>query len=386
MAFADHFPATIWVWRRLTSRPVRLIVLIAGGAILLTTIALRIHAAIFEYRVTSIVKSLAKLKLDESNKSELLKLLPALHPCPPADPLPLGDSCYVEELSHTPHFVLMESRAQLFKIAYWIGVRYWDFSVSVTLRQDKIHKLGYHLRLTNGSPSYPGIISVAATSVRGYHDQPTDPTLDESPDYRVTRYFKWPTLVINVLFTPAAPDQLVLHAFDIRLNCIWYLRGCETADDVLPLAGEDYQNIKRSAFARIRGPNPCPDRILDRRARDVPNIVLVQVENVHPAIEEVGGEQFLMANYKLLEILKGKLDWPLENVRHPFTISMSWDDPPFSNPVLKLLHPGSQLLMFSDARTNLNSPCRTIAATESAKIAIRLALVSNSVKLAQNEH
>jgi hypothetical protein len=385
MALANHFPATTWVWRRLTSRPARLTILLVGSALLLTTFALRIRAAIFEYRVTSIVEGLAKLKLDESNKSELLKLVPTLRPCLPGDPPRPGDSCYAVELSEIPHFRLMESRAHLFEIAYWLGARYWDLSASVMLRQDKVHKLGYHLRLTNGSLSYPGILSIAATSVRGYRAEHLDPTLDESPDYRVTRYFKWPAQTIQVMFTPTAPRNLAHHAFDIRLNCIWYLRGCRTADEVLPLAGEDYQDIKRSAFARVRGPNPCPDRILARRARDVANILLVEVESVHPGSEKSGEEQYQTTDYKLLEILKGKLDWPLKNVRHPFTISLSWDDPPFPNPVLNLLHPGSQFLMFSDSISNVDSPCETVAATESAKRAIRIALQSHALQVPEGD-
>jgi hypothetical protein len=385
MALADHFPATRWLWRHSTSRTGRLIFLSLGSALLLITLALRTHAAIFEHRVTSIVEGLAQLRLDETNKSDLLKLMPALRPCQPGDTLRPGDSCYEVELSETPDSRLMDRGRNLFKIAYWLGLRYWDFSASVTLRQDKVHKLGYHLRLTNGTLGYPGIISVAAASVRGYGAGYLGPTKDESPDYRVTRYFKWPALGIQVNFTPAVPTNLLNHAFDIRLNCIWYLRGCRIADEVLPLAAEDYRNIERSAFVRLRGPTPCPDSILARRARDVENILLVEVEKVRPVLEKFGEEQYQMADYKLLEILKGKLDRPLENVGHPFTILLSSDMPQIPNPALNLLHPGSQLLMFSDSSTNVDSPCETVAATESAKKAIQLALKSSSVNAAVND-
>jgi hypothetical protein len=163
------------------------------------------------------------------------------------------------------------------------------------------------------------------------------------------------------------------------------LRGCRIADEVLPLAAEDYRNIERSAFVRLRGPTPCPDSILARRARDVENILLVEVENVRPVLEKFGEEQYQMADYKLLEILKGKLDRSLENVGHPFTILLSSDMPPIPNPALNLLHPGSQLLMFSDSSTNVDSPCETVAATESAKKAIQLALKSSSVNAADND-
>jgi hypothetical protein len=82
MAFAHHFPATTWVWHRLTSRPARLTFLLLGSALLLITVAFRIHAAIFEYIVTSVIEGLAKLSLDETTKSDVLTLVPALRPCP----------------------------------------------------------------------------------------------------------------------------------------------------------------------------------------------------------------------------------------------------------------------------------------------------------------
>jgi hypothetical protein len=385
MILADYFPATVWVWRRLISRPAKLAFLLLGSAVLLITITLRIYAAIFEYRVSSIIHRLAQIRLDETTTSELLKLLPALRPCPTDDSVFPEDSCYEVQIWESLISRLAYFGKYGYRPAYWLGARHWNFSASVRLRQDKVQKLGYHLNVNNGSLSGPGIVSVAVTSVRGYRGWYLDPTQDESPDYRVTKYFKWPELMMQIAFTQFAPAHLVHHAFDIRLNCIWYLRGCQTAEEVLPLAGEDYQNIRQSTLARLRGPTPCPDSILARRARDVADILLVEVKDVHPNLEMFGQVQYQIADYELVEILKGKLDRPLKNVGHPFTISLSWDDPPFPNPSLKLLHPGSQLLMFSDSSTNVDSPCETVAATDSAKQAIRIALQSHPFQVPESD-
>jgi hypothetical protein len=122
----------------------------------------------------------------------------------------------------------------------------------------------------------------------------------------------------------------------------------------------------------------CSVLSLARRARDVTDILLVKVTDVHPALKMFGSVQYQIADYELLEILKGKLDRPLKNVGHALTISYSRDDPPIPNPALKLLHPGSQLLMFSDSSTDVDSPCETVAATESAKQAIQIALRSHA--------
>jgi hypothetical protein len=146
----------------------------------------------------------------------------------------------------------------------------------------------------------------------------------------------------------------------------------------MPRADGDYQNIRRSAFARLRSPTPCPDRILFRRARDVADILLVEVANVHPVLEQFGNEQEEIADYRLLEVLKGKLDRPLKNVGHPLSLSIGVNESAIPNPALKLLHPGSQVLMFSDSSTDVDSPCETVAATESAERAIRSTLRSNA--------
>jgi hypothetical protein len=74
-----------------------------------------------------------------------------------------------------------------------------------------------------------------------------------------------------------------------------------------------------------------------------------------------------------------------QNVGHPFTISLSWDDPPIPNPSLKLLHPGSQLLMFSDSSTNVDSPCETVAATESAMQVFRMALEPHASQVPESD-
>ena len=345
------------------------------SAVLLLSIALRVHAAVFEYRVTSIVHRLPRLRLEEAPPSELPKLIPALRPCLKSDSLSPGDSCYEV---HFASNLIWRAGPYGYKVAYWLGARYWDFSASVSIRQNKVRRVGYNVILNNGSLKEPWLTSVAVKSVRGYRSWYLDPTQDESPEYRVTKYFKWPDQSIQIVFTPNAPTSAVHHAFDINLNCIWYLRGCQTASELIPRADEDYQNIRRSAFARLRSPSPCPDRILLRRARDVADILLVEVENVHPTLEQFGDEQEEIADYRLLEVLKGKLDRPLKNVGHPLTISVGINESPIPNPALKLLHPGSQVLMFADASLNVDSPCETVEATENARRAIQLTLRSQA--------
>ena len=96
-------------------------------------------------------------------------------------------------------------------------------------------------------------------------------------------------------------------------------------------------------------------------------------------------EQGQIADYKLLEILKGKVERPLKNVGHPLTISLYMNEPAIPNSALKLLRTGSRLLMFSDSSTDVDSPCETMAATESAMQAVRSALLSHSVQVPESD-
>ncbi|MGH9509986.1 MAG: hypothetical protein ACRD2M_08625, partial [Terriglobales bacterium] len=166
----------------------------------------------------------------------------------------------------------------MYKAGYWLGVRYWTFWATAELRNGVVHDVRYSVRLDDGTFSYTGIVTVAATSARGYTEGPVLAYEDESPDYRARSYFKWPEKDLKIVFTPASSRRLIAHAFDIQLNCLWHLRGCVEAQQVLPAAWAEKERIKSAVTTRLTGHDPCPDRILPRRVRDVGNILLVEIE------------------------------------------------------------------------------------------------------------
>jgi hypothetical protein len=193
---------------------------------------------------------------------------------------------------------------------------------------------------------------------------------DESPDYQVSSYFKWPKLDLGVVFAPTASPELVRHAFDLHLDCVWQL-GCRTAKQLLPLVWEDERKIEAAALTRIKSSDPCPDRILPRRARDVAHILLVEVERVRPELNTYGPQQYRVVDYRLLETLKGTPNRPLKGVEHPlalFNIDMT------PNPAISLSRPGARVLMFIDRHGSLEEPCEIVSATPSALRTIRAAL------------
>jgi hypothetical protein len=127
--------------------------------------------------------------------------------------------------------------------------------------------------------------------------------------------------ILSISITPSAPATLSRHAFEPRLNCLWTLRGCRTTREILPTAWQAQENIQHAVELRLHSSNPCPDRILPRRARDTSDILLVEVKGVSPELEDEYG-RYHLANYELLRVLKGKLNRPLKAVGHPSVSSM----------------------------------------------------------------
>jgi hypothetical protein len=210
----------------------------------------------------------------------------------------------------------------------------------------------------------PGVLLVEASSRKGFDDGRLTPEVDESPDYGVSHYSKWPALQTDVYFTRNAPVELLRDAFNLHLRCLWSLRGCETVNQVLPEAEVDRLTIKQKALERMNGPNQCPITILPRRARDTEDILLLQVKNVSQTISKSEFGPYRLASFRLLRVLKGKAGRPLDNIWVNTEINISGTR--VRNSAIDLLNPGQRILLFSGARTNIDEPCEAMAGTEDA--------------------
>jgi hypothetical protein len=384
VSFSRYFPATAWVGRRLSSRIARRRWLTLAVVVLVTTTSLRIHSAILQHRVHSILEGLAQVHLDHTTQAELQTLVPELRlgrPSWSSSQCP-AEACLYAEVQGwdlVPFFQSEGLNEVLYKAGYWLGSRNPTFSATAVLQNGVVQDLGYSLKVDDGTFSYRGVVTVAVISAGGYYDRGLIEVEDESPEFRVSAYFKWPEKDLKVVFTPRAPEHLVSQAFDVRLNCLWYLRGCQTAREILPAAWAQKQRIEQAVVARLRGTDPCPDRILPRRARDVANILLVEVERSY-VTKDCDSDRCTrphhIADYRLIKVLKGTLDRPLKNVGHSHTLFGRRPDYELPNPALRLLTPGRRVLMFSDRSTNVNSPCEIVSATPSALATLEAALAS----------
>ena len=143
-----------------------------------------------------------------------------------------GDECYSTVIDNWHDSMLLRP---LFNVAnpfvmralHRLGLRFWSFGAKVELRGDRIHNLYHFLLVDDGTGGYPGVVTLEVGSLRGSNHGVGNLIRDESPDYQISSYFKWPKLDLRVLFAPAASPALVHHAFDLHLDCVWQFKGVE---------------------------------------------------------------------------------------------------------------------------------------------------------------
>jgi hypothetical protein len=383
MSFSRLFPAATWLWRRITSRPARLLYLGVLVMVIVPGIALRVEAALFERRVLKVMSVLSSLRIGVTPKAEVLSRMVGFtvnehyrnkSDCDADECLWVGVSS--PRLSDwTLRKAGWSGHDNLYLVLSWWGFRLRSLGADVNLNSDKVSSFGYQLILSTAHPDYPGAIVINAGSI-GPISRPGrlngDPITDESPHYKVIHNFRWPATNTNVYFTPHATPELLSHAFGLKLQCILSITGCRTANQLLPEAEQDRLRIERTANERMNGPNQCPDWILPDRARDTEDILLVEVKNSGPAfVANDDGSHYRRANFRLLRVLKGKPGRPLDNV---VVASETWIGVHAHNSAFDLLNPGQKLLLFSNGKFDSYASCEEVAATESAIQTIERAL------------
>jgi hypothetical protein len=370
MDFSTTFPVTTWLWRRFTSRRALKTSLFLLVGLLLIGIPLRIHAFLLARKFNRVLSEMSQLQSGTTSRAQLMARLPELHP-----PIENGApaACDVDEclestigssttipiaLSHVPEI----GRGFILPALNWIGLRYGTLFVSVRLKSGTVSGYGYQILLWDGSSNHPGAVFVNANQGTHLGDWNLSSTDDESPDYSVGHYFKWPKQHTGIVFMKDVSPTLKRHAFDVELQCFWSIAGCRLANQLLPMADEDKTRIEQAAEQRLRSDNPCPERILPRRVRDTNNIILMQVTSVGQTVHDEPRD-YIFAKFKLLGVLKGELDDRLLQDLGVAT-TIGFYDPPMKNPALLVLKPGQRVLVFSDSSLYIDSPCEMMAVSD----------------------
>ena len=207
--------------------------------VLIPAISLRIEAVLFARRASSVVFALLHLRVGTSSRNEALSRIPTLKP----DGTGSGSApdCEADEclftwipnsgLSNTILFAVARTRNQtLYSVLNWWGLRFWNFHASVNLNSGRVSYLSYHL--TVGAPRLPDAVDVEVLSKQDITIK--DPLGAKPSVYRQNTFARWPHQTVRIAFTPEAPNELVRHAFDLRLSCLWSFAGCRTWEQVLP--------------------------------------------------------------------------------------------------------------------------------------------------------
>ena len=136
------------------------------------------------------------------------------------------------------------------------------------------------------------------------------------------------------------------RAFDFRLSCISSLQGCSELRQLAPSAWEDLMAAEKEEQDRVEEPKnygACSTRSLARIARDMDNVLLVEVKKVFPIKNVKDGLQEV--EFHLIEVLKGKTDkhlprFPLQVPTDSVEKSRNSGLPPDT------FSPGTRLLLF----------------------------------------
>ena len=373
MGLAKTFPATTWIVRLFVSRPARVVYISLLSFVLIVGVGFRIEAAVFARRASRLASTLATVQIGKTTRAEVLRRMPNLVPESSLEP---GTRCDADEclaqVAHTTTLLgpLSNGNSFLFSALQKWGIRFGQLYVFVAFKSGTVCRYGYQLIISEPDSLYPGAMFIYVSSREHLGEiDPITPVADESPDYRVGHHNKWPELNTRIAFTASAPRTLVQHAFDLQLGCLWSLRGCLNANQVLPEPEQDGQRILSSMLKRLRSHDQCPEWILARRARDVPDILLVTVEKVGAEGRyDYPSTPFHRVDFRLERVLQGKVDRPLKNVPVYLDINLPWGetDETVHNSAYDLMRPGQRLMLFSDMSTNIDSPCEAMAATDSA--------------------
>ena len=374
MQFSRYFPATTWLAGKLFSRVTAYLLLATFGALLLFSLPFRIDDLIFEYHIHRAIAHMRRVHIDQTREPELLTMFPDLQGDRALARECAQETCYSSDIHTLSERILFAPIGKLgnehiLKLSHLLGARiYAQLNMAFFVRNDVVNHFSYDLRVNDGG-SYPGFWTIDVHSESSVPSDGMRSFRDDSPEFAATRYFKWPDKSLRVRFTPLADQKLVATVFDLRLNCLWYLNGCQTVGEVAPAVIRENDRIENALKARLSGPNPCPESILARRARDFPDILLVQVSRVD---ERTKSPDEVIADFKLLKVLRGTVKRPLREIEHPVRLSLG--EMYIDNPAIALLRAGNNLLMFPDSNTYVDSYCHLMKATPSAVATLEAAM------------
>ena len=227
-------------------RPILLLLFSIFIIVIVLSIFLRLQAAVFARKASSIVSGLSTLRVGTTTRAEALSRIPTLKASgmgPYGAPLCNADECAETGI---PNSALSDAvllpiartgNRTLVSILSWLGFRDWSLDTYVNFSSGKVSYLSYHMMVYTahfeelGNPDVV-MVEVSSKAHADAKDSASSPN-DEDP-FHVSPSRRSPSQSVGITFTPDAPSGLVTRAFDLKLRCLWSFAGCRTWNQLLP--------------------------------------------------------------------------------------------------------------------------------------------------------
>ena len=234
-------------------------------------------------------------------------------------------------------------------------------SLCLTFRDGRVQYWGYEISTTNhaGDPITLNVIAAPKGAKVFMEGRPHD----ENFDFWVDRIFdNWGDSAQKVVFAPAASEELKRVAIHPDLTCLQSYRGCETAKQLIPGALAADRQIRETSVVRLRGPIPCPERILRSYANHASWIATAEVASVRDDPTEPGVRLVQLRSVVPIKGVPQDVDAELSMLNYS-TVSEQGTS---LNRVASLVKPGNKVILLGVGESYFfaDDACTTIPASE----------------------
>jgi hypothetical protein len=320
---------------------------------------------------------LAKVEVGRTSRAEVFALIPDLKPVLATSAefylCNRNPDCVIVGGTRSPRWLLWINQSD--KLSWIIekthsgrvlGIIFWMARVevdgtrlSLTFRDGRVEYWGYEISTTNYAGDSIMLRVFAVPRVKVFMDGRPH---DENLDFWVDRIFdNWGDFGQKVVFTPAASETLKFVAVHPDLTCLQSFRGCATAKQLIPEALAAERQIRETSVARLRGPVPCPERILRSYADHASWIATAEVASVRDDPTEPGVRLIQLRSLVPIKGVPQNVDRELPMRSY----SMVSEQKLALNRLASLAKPGNKLILFEGGWNFFtDDACTTVPATE----------------------
>jgi hypothetical protein len=264
----------------------------------------------------------------------------------------LGKLSWILEKTH--------SQKAVATILRMVGAEFGWASLCMTFRDGRVEHWRYEVTATNHAENSVTlrVFAVPASSRVFMEYQPHD----ENFNFWVGNIFdNWGDLGRKVVFNTAASEELKHVAVHPDLACLRSYRGCETANQLIPDALAAEKHIREASVTRLRGPVPCPERILRSYAKAAFWVATAEIASVRDDPTEPGVRLIQLRSVVPLKGVPRNVDRELSMVSY----SGVSEQKGALNRVASLAKPGNRVILLRvGSYFFTDEACTTVPASE----------------------